>query len=62
MLNNLAKNYPKGKRIPVGVNIGKAKTTAPDHAVEIICPVSAALRIRGLLHHQYQQSQHCGFA
>jgi dihydroorotate dehydrogenase len=35
MLNALAKNYPKGKRgMPVGVNIGKAKTTPLDHAVD----------------------------
>jgi dihydroorotate dehydrogenase len=35
MLNALSKNYPKGKRgIPVGVNIGKAKTTPLDQAVE----------------------------
>lgn len=35
MLNALAKNYPKGKRgMPVGVNIGKAKTTSLDHAVD----------------------------
>ena len=35
MLNCLAKNYPKGKRrMPVGVNIGKAKTTPLDQAVE----------------------------
>lgn len=35
MLGALAKNYPKGKRgVPVGVNIGKAKTTPLDKAVE----------------------------
>ena len=35
MLNAQAKNYPKGKRgMPVGVNIGKAKTTPLDHAVD----------------------------
>lgn len=35
MLASLSKSYPKGKRgIPVGVNIGKAKTTTLDHAVE----------------------------
>jgi dihydroorotate dehydrogenase len=35
MLNALAKNYPKGKRgMPVGVNIGKAKTTTLENAVE----------------------------
>jgi dihydroorotate dehydrogenase len=35
MLNALTKNYPKGKRgMPVGVNIGKAKTTPLDQAVE----------------------------
>ena len=35
MLQALSKNYPKGKRgIPVGVNIGKAKTTPLDQAVE----------------------------
>jgi len=35
MLNALSKNYPKGKRgMPVGVNIGKAKTTPLDNAVE----------------------------
>lgn len=35
MLNALSKNYPKGKRgMPVGVNIGKAKTTPLDRAVE----------------------------
>ena len=35
MLNSLSKHYPKGKRgIPVGVNIGKAKATSLDHAVE----------------------------
>lgn len=34
MLNALSKNYPKGKRgMPVGVNIGKAKTTSLDQAV-----------------------------
>lgn len=35
MLNNLSKYYPKGKRgMPVGVNIGKAKATSLDQAVE----------------------------
>ena len=35
MLNALSKSYPKGKRgMPVGVNIGKAKTTPLDQAVE----------------------------
>lgn len=35
MLNALSKNYPKGKRgMPVGVNIGKAKATPLDQAVE----------------------------
>ncbi|MGJ8651117.1 MAG: quinone-dependent dihydroorotate dehydrogenase [Opitutaceae bacterium] len=35
MLNALSKNFPKGKRgMPVGVNIGKAKTTPLDQAVE----------------------------
>ncbi len=35
MLNSLSKNYPKGKRgIPVGVNIGKAKATSLENAVE----------------------------
>jgi dihydroorotate dehydrogenase len=35
MLNALAKNYPRGKRgMPIGVNIGKAKTTPLDQAVE----------------------------
>ena len=35
MLNALSKNYPKGKRgMPVGVNIGKAKTTPLDQAVD----------------------------
>lgn len=35
MLRNLSKNYPKGKRgIPVGINIGKAKATPLDQAVE----------------------------
>lgn len=35
MLHRLSKNYPKGKRgIPVGINIGKAKATSLDHAVE----------------------------
>ncbi len=35
MLQALSKHYPKGKRgMPVGVNIGKAKTTPLDHAVE----------------------------
>lgn len=35
MLNALAKQYPKGKRgVPVGVNIGKAKTTPLDKAVD----------------------------
>ena len=35
MLNALQKNYPKGKRgMPVGVNIGKAKTTPIEQAVE----------------------------
>ena len=35
MLNALSKNYPKGKRgMPVGVNIGKAKTTPLDRAVD----------------------------
>ena len=35
MLNALAKHYPKGKRrMPVGVNIGKAKTTPLDNAVD----------------------------
>lgn len=35
MLGALAKNYPKGKRgVPVGVNIGKAKTTPLDKAIE----------------------------
>jgi dihydroorotate dehydrogenase len=35
MLNCLSKHYPKGKRrMPVGVNIGKAKATPLDHAVE----------------------------
>lgn len=35
MLNALSKNYPKGKRgMPVGVNIGKAKTTSLENAVD----------------------------
>jgi dihydroorotate dehydrogenase len=35
MLRALAKNYPKGKRgVPVGVNIGKAKATPLDKAVD----------------------------
>ena len=35
MLNSLTKHYPKGKRrMPVGVNIGKAKTTPLDQAVD----------------------------
>ena len=35
MLKCLTKNYPKGKRrMPVGVNIGKAKATPLDQAVE----------------------------
>ncbi len=35
MLQSLARHYPKGKRgIPVGVNIGKAKTTTLENAVE----------------------------
>ncbi len=35
MLKALAKNYPKGKRgVPVGVNIGKAKATPLDKAVD----------------------------
>lgn len=35
MLQSLSKSFPKGKRgIPVGVNIGKAKTTTLDSAVE----------------------------
>lgn len=35
MLQSLSKNYPKGKRkMPVGVNIGKAKATSLDHAVD----------------------------
>jgi dihydroorotate dehydrogenase len=35
MLNALTKTYPKGKRgMPVGVNIGKAKTTPLDQAAE----------------------------
>ena len=35
MLNALSKNYPKGKRkMPVGVNIGKAKNTPIDEAVD----------------------------
>lgn len=35
MLNALAKNYPKGKRgVPVGVNIGKAKATPLEKAVD----------------------------
>ncbi|MEN8735288.1 MAG: quinone-dependent dihydroorotate dehydrogenase, partial [Lentimonas sp.] len=35
MLNALSKNYPKGKRgMPVGVNIGKAKTTPLENAVD----------------------------
>lgn len=35
MLNALSKNYPKGKRgMPVGVNVGKAKNTPLDEAVE----------------------------
>jgi dihydroorotate dehydrogenase len=35
MLQSLSKHYPKGKRgIPVGINIGKAKTTPLDQAVE----------------------------
>ncbi|MFW6217744.1 MAG: quinone-dependent dihydroorotate dehydrogenase, partial [Verrucomicrobiota bacterium] len=35
MLGALEKNYPKGKRgMPVGVNIGKGKTTSLDHAVD----------------------------
>ena len=35
MFRCLAKNYPKGKRrMPVGVNIGKAKATPLDQAVE----------------------------
>lgn len=35
MLNALSKNYPKGRRgMPVGVNIGKAKTTSLEQAVD----------------------------
>ena len=35
MLRSLAKHYPKGMRgVPVGVNIGKAKTTPLDKAVD----------------------------
>jgi dihydroorotate dehydrogenase len=35
MLKALSKNYPKGKRsMPVGVNIGKAKTTPLENAVD----------------------------
>ena len=35
MLNTLSKHYPKGKRnMPVGVNIGKAKTTSLENAVD----------------------------
>ncbi|MEM8868164.1 MAG: quinone-dependent dihydroorotate dehydrogenase [Verrucomicrobiota bacterium] len=35
MLDSLSKRYPKGKRaIPVGVNIGKAKTTLLEEAVD----------------------------
>lgn len=35
MLNALAKHYPRGKRrMPVGVNIGKAKTTPLDQAAD----------------------------
>jgi dihydroorotate dehydrogenase len=36
MLHSLTKHYPKGKKrgIPVGVNIGKAKATALDQAVD----------------------------
>jgi dihydroorotate dehydrogenase len=35
MLNSLTKHYPKGKRrMPVGVNIGKAKATPLDQAVD----------------------------
>lgn len=35
MLNALSKSYPKGKRgMPVGVNIGKAKATSLENAVE----------------------------
>jgi dihydroorotate dehydrogenase len=35
MLNALSKNFPKGKRsMPVGVNIGKAKTTPLENAVD----------------------------
>jgi dihydroorotate dehydrogenase len=35
MLNALTKTYPRGKRgMPVGVNIGKAKTTPLDQAAE----------------------------
>jgi len=35
MLQCLSKHYPKGKRrMPVGVNIGKAKATPLDHAVD----------------------------
>ena len=35
MSRHLSKNYPKGKRgIPVGINIGKAKTTPLDQATE----------------------------
>lgn len=35
MLHALSKNYPKGKRkMPVGVNIGKAKSTSLNHAVD----------------------------
>ncbi|NBB79865.1 MAG: quinone-dependent dihydroorotate dehydrogenase [Verrucomicrobia bacterium] len=35
MLHALSKNYPKGKRgMPVGVNIGKAKTTSLENAVD----------------------------
>jgi len=35
MLHALSKNYPKGKRrMPVGVNIGKAKATPLDQAAE----------------------------
>ncbi len=35
MARTLAKAYPKGRRsMPVGVNIGKAKATSLDHAIE----------------------------
>ena len=47
MLNALAKNYPKGKRgMPVGVNIGKAKTTPLDHASMTTSLASANWPIR----------------